>query len=187
MPAAIRAVSEDPENRTFQISFSSEEPYDQLWVGPEILDHSDGAVNLDRLNSIGVVLYNHDRDKVVGRIDKAWTEDGRGLAQITFDEDEDSDVIYQKVKSGTLKGVSVGYIVSRYEVVDEGEKSKDGRFDGPVSVATSWEPLEVSIVSIPADPTVGVGRDYDVSMDNHRSVLAIAKAQMMINKNYLSD
>lgn len=179
-------MSEDPENRTFQISFSSEEPYDQLWVGPEILDHSDGAVNLDRLNSIGVVLYNHDRDKVVGRIDKAWTEDGRGLAEITFDSDTDSDVIYQKVKSGTLKGVSVGYVVNRYEVVDEGEKSKDGRFDGPASVATSWEPLEVSIVSIPADPTVGVGRDYDANTDNHRSALAIAKAQMTINKNYLN-
>ena len=179
-------MTEDQDNRTFQISFSSEEPYDQLFVGPEILDHSDGAVNLDRLNSIGVVLYNHDRDKVVGRIDKAWVEDGRGLAQITFDSDADSDVICQKVKSGTLKGVSVGYVVSRYEYVDEGEKSKDGRFEGPVSVATAWEPLEVSIVSIPADPTVGVGRDYQKE-DNHRSGLAIAKAQMIINKNYIND
>ena len=69
-----------------------------------------------------------------------------------------SEKIYQKVKSGTLKGVSVGYKVDNFEEVGEGRKSSDMRFDGPCYVARHWTPYEVSIVSVPADPTVGVGR-----------------------------
>lgn len=53
--------------RKFTLSFSSEEPYNRWW-GTEILSHTDNAVDLDRLNSIGVVLYNHNRDKVIGKI-----------------------------------------------------------------------------------------------------------------------
>lgn len=185
MTANIRAVAEEPENRTFQLSFSSEEPYDQLYVGPEILDHSDGAINLERLNSIGVLLYNHDRDRVIGRIDKAWVEDGRGMAQVTFDEDSDSETIYQKVKSGTLKGVSVGYIVNRYEDVESGATSSDGRFKGPVAVATDWMPFEISIVSVPADSTVGVGRSLQVDKRGNHSALAIAEKQIEINENLI--
>ncbi|MGN8636602.1 HK97 family phage prohead protease [Eubacterium pyruvativorans] len=192
MPARIRMLNrepEDPDNtpergesRTFQLSFSSEEPYDR-WFGPEILDHSDGAVDLERLNSMGVLLYNHNRDAVVGRIDRAWVEDGRGEAEVTFDEDELSETIYSKVKSGTLKGVSVGYIVRRYEEIESGGTSEDGRFEGPAEVATDWVPLEISIVSIPADPTVGVGRSYEPSYQS--AATAIAEKQIEINKNLI--
>ena len=63
------------------------------------------------MNTIGCVLYNHNRDKVIGKILSAKIEDNRGIAEIEFDEDAESDVVYQKVASGTLKGVSVGYMV----------------------------------------------------------------------------
>ena len=53
------------------------------------------------------MLFNHDRDEVIGKIAKAWIDNGRGMATIEFDSDEASEVIYQKVKGGTLKGVSV--------------------------------------------------------------------------------
>ncbi len=160
--ASIRAVEGDDSERSFILSFSSEEPYNR-WFGPEILDHSDGCVNLERLNTIGVVLFNHDRDEVVGKIVRAWIEDGRGEAEITFDSDEKSERIYQKVRSGTLKGVSVGYMVTDWEEVASGEQSEDGRFSGPCSIAKKWAPYEVSIVSVPADPTVGVGRSLEDS------------------------
>lgn len=118
-------------------------------------------MDLDRLKSIGVVLFNHDRDDVVGRIDNAWIEGNRGCAEITFDDDEKAETIYQKVKSGTLKGVSVGYMVDTWEEVMPNKQSSDGRFTGPCSIAKKWTPFEVSIVSVPADPTVGVGRSLD--------------------------
>lgn len=157
---SIRAAEGEGKERTFTLSFSSEEPYTR-WFGQEILDHSEGCVDLERLNSIGVVLFNHDRDKVVGKIERAWIEDGRGCAEITFDSDDASEKIYQKVQGGTLKGVSVGYLVEDWEEVMPNKQSQDGRFTGPCSIAKKWAPYEVSIVSVPADPTVGVGRSFD--------------------------
>lgn len=156
--AAIREV--EGEERTVELSFSSEEPYGRWW-GVEVLDHTEGCIDLARLNQIGCVLFNHKRDIVIAKVIKAWQEDGRGCAKIQFDEDPESDTIYKKVKGGTLKGVSVGYTVDSWEEVAAGKKSADGRFTGPCDIAKRWTPLEISIVSVPADPTVGVGREME--------------------------
>lgn len=152
----------DADSRTVELSFSSETPYGR-WFGDEILCHDEECINLERFNNgLGTALFNHDRDAVVGHVEKAWIENNRGKALVRFDEDEQSDTIFQKVQSGTLKGVSVGYMVNRYEVLeDKDTKSTNGRFNGPAYVVTDWEPLEISIVSVPADPTVGVGRSAE--------------------------
>nr|DAR53945.1 MAG TPA: major capsid protein [Caudoviricetes sp.] len=152
----------DSDNRTVELSFSSETPYGR-WFGDEILCHDEECINLERFNNgLGTVLFNHDRDAVVGHIEKVWLEDNRGKALVRFDTDEQSETIFQKVQSGTLQGVSVGYAIYRYEVLeDEDTKSTNGRFNGPAYVVTDWEPLEISIVSVPADPTVGVGRSAE--------------------------
>ena len=157
---SIRAMEGEGNERKFILSFSSEEPYERWW-GVEILSHAEGAIDLTRLNTIGCVLFNHDRDKVLGKVIRAWVEDGRGCAEIEFDDDAEAEVIYQKVKNGTLKGVSVGYKVTNWEEVSANNKSSDGRFDGPCDIAVKWEPFEISIVSVPADPTVGVGRSHE--------------------------
>lgn len=152
----------DTDSRTVELSFSSETPYGR-WFGDEILCHDEECINLERFNNgLGTLLFNHDRDAVVGHIDKVWIEDNRGKALVRFDEDEQSETIFQKVQSGTLQGVSVGYAIYRYEVLeDEDTKSTNGRFNGPAYVVTDWEPLEISIVSVPADATVGVGRSAE--------------------------
>lgn len=152
----------DTDSRTVELSFSSETPYGR-WFGDEILCHDEECINLERFNNgLGTLLFNHDRDAVVGHIEKVWIEDNRGKALVRFDEDEQSETIFQKVQSGTLQGVSVGYAIYRYEVLeDEDTKSTNGRFNGPAYVVTDWEPLEISIVSVPADPTVGVGRSAE--------------------------
>lgn len=152
----------DTDNRTVELSFSSETPYGR-WFGDEILCHDEECINLERFNNgLGTVLFNHDRDAVVGHIEKVWLEDNRGKALVRFDTDEQSETIFQKVQSGTLQGVSVGYAIYRYEVLeDEDTKSTNGRFNGPAYVVTDWEPLEISIVSVPADATVGVGRSAE--------------------------
>lgn len=165
MEAQIRAV--DEKSRTVELSFSSELPYER-WFGPEILSHDDGAVDLTRLLEVGSVLFSHGRDPNYGKmpiakIEKAWidTEERKGKALITFDDDEDSDRVFQKVKKGMLKGVSVGYSVSSWEEVAAGKKSANGRFTGPAYIAIKWEPIEISIEPTPADPSVGVGRNAD--------------------------
>lgn len=177
-------VKADEENgNVFELSFSSEEPY-MRYFGSEILDHADGACDLSRLNEIGVVLFNHDRNKVIGKIENAWVEDNRGKAKIKFDSDNDAKVIMEKVANGTLKGVSVGYVIDNYEIVEKGKTSTDGRFEGPCYIARKWTPLEISIVSIPADSTVGVGRSFDEEKEKAEYINLFEK-QICINKNYI--
>lgn len=187
MSAGIRALEDGENERRFELSFSSEEPYTR-WYGVEILDHSEECMDLDRLQNIGVVLFNHRTDKVIGKIVKAWKEDRRGKAIIEFDDDTESEVIRKKVSGGTLKGVSVGYSVDAWEEVAAGKKSSDGRFTGPCYIAKKWTPLEISVVSVPADPTVGVGRTYDGSefASMAQTVeLAVLERMVQVNENLI--
>ena len=178
---SIRTVEGTGNERKFILSFSSEEPYTRFY-GTEILDHSEGAVDLSRLNEIGVLLFNHDRNTVIGKINRAWIENNRGQAEVEFDTDDKSEIIYQKVKSGTLKTTSVGYVIDSYEDVSVNQTSKDGRFKGPAVVAVKWTPFEISIVSVPADPTVGVGRSFE----HGRSMVWFEK-QLKANQNMIGD
>ena len=182
---SFRAMEGEGHERRFEISFSSEEPYER-WFGIEILDHSEGAVDLTRLQEMGVVLYNHHRDIAIGKVVSVSIEDGRGKAVIEIDTDEESEKIYQKMVSGTLKGVSVGYLVNNWEEVAAGKKSEDGRFQGPCSIAKKWMPYEVSIVTVPADISVGVGREMEENTAESKRSLAMFERQLLINKNLLS-
>lgn len=163
---AIREINED--ERRVSVSFSSEQAV-QRWYGQEILCHDAGCCNMDRLNNIGVTLWNHDRNVVLGKTENARCDDSekRCYCDLVFDSDDDSERIFQKVKNKTLKGVSVGYSVDCWEEVKAGAMSSNGRFMGPCEVATSWTPYEVSIVSVPADDSVGVDRSMgNIEEDN---------------------
>lgn len=157
----------DDTNRTVDISFSSETPVKRYdWSRgsyyDEILGHDAGNVDLSRLENLGVALYNHNRDQVIGAIIEPVldTTEHRCKAKIRFDTDDFSEMIYQKVKAGTLKGISVGYLIDNMEIVADGKKSADGRFTGPCRIARLWTPFEASVVSIPADIDVGIGRSF---------------------------
>lgn len=174
----------DTDSRTVELSFSSETPYGR-WFGDEILCHDEECINLERFNNgLGTLLFNHDRDAVVGHIEKVWVEDNRGKALVRFDKDEQSETIFQKVQSGTLQGVSVGYSIKHYEVLDKKDSvSNNGRFKGPDTyVVTDWEPLEISIVSVPADATVGVGRSAE---EIHTSIDTQEEEKSMDEKEIL--
>ena len=169
-PLQIRKVSD--EDRSVQISFSSEQPV-QRWFGPEILCHDAQCVNLERLNQVGSVLFHHGYDPSYGSLPVARiTEisldetERKCRATLLFDKDEKSDLIYRKVAGGSLKGISFGYMIGTYEDVKSGSTSSNGRFQGPCRVATKWTPYEISLEPVPADDTVGVGRNYE-SEDNH--------------------
>ena len=167
----FRAEASAAEGRTVELSFSSEEPVTRYdWLADEyyteILDHSAGAVDLTRLESVGSVLFNHDsRFLPVARIDKVWLDETarKGRARITFDEDEEAERILAKVRSGSLRGVSVGYGVSKWEEIKRGKES--GGIAGPAKIARRWQPFEISIVTVPADSSVGVGRSMNTTED----------------------
>lgn len=197
MQMEVRAVTEG--NRQVELSFSSEEPV-KRWFGQEILAHDAGAVDLTRLMDVGSVLFNHGRDpKIgkmpVGKIVKAWVDEAqkKGRAIVEFDEDENSELLYQKVLGGSVKGVSCGYSVDVWEEVQPGKTSTNGRFIGPCDIAVRWSPVEISFEPTPADPSVGVGRSIEDDMPDTRqngheeqnSKVSIAERQLQINKNLL--
>ena len=182
MGQVLTREDEGQESRRRTISFSSEEPY-RRWFGMEILDHGENAVDLERLNSVGVLLFNHNTDRVVGKVIRAWVENNRGMAEVEFDTDDDAEKIFGKVKSGTLKTTSVRYSVDAWEEVVAGKQSADGRFTGPCQIARRWTPMEVSIVSVPADPTVGVGR----ADEGRAAPLSVYERQIQANRNLINN
>ena len=147
----IERGEEMEAKNVIQIAFSSEEPYERFF-GMEVLSHDPQSVRLGRLNGGGAVLVNHDHDDQVGVVDRAWLDaDGKCRADIRFSKSKRGKEIQEDVEDGIRQLVSVGYRIHDYDVTENRE--------GPDDVlVTDWEPYEVSIVSVPADPTVGVGR-----------------------------
>lgn len=145
----------DEDSRSIDISFSSEDPYFRFGI-PEVLLHGKDNVDLSRLKDLGAALFNHNPNVIVGRTDDVRLEDDKGRAMVVFDEDEDGTKAMSKVKSGSLRGISVGYRVLSWKLLDDGDEWNG--FKGPMDIATKWEPFEISFTPIPADATVGIGK-----------------------------
>lgn len=150
---SIEDVQVDEENRIIQLSFSSEYPVDR-WFGSEILSHAPGSCDLSRLNGGANLLWNHDMDAVIGVIEGAEirSDQKKGIATVRFSKSPDADQKFQDVKDKIIQNVSFGYRVDEMQCMNPGSDEE------PVYMATKWTPFEISLVSIPADPTVGVGR-----------------------------
>ena len=72
-------------------------------------------------------------------------------ATVRFGKGALASEVFSDVEDGIRGNVSIGYAINKLE-----RKEKD------TYVAKSWRPVEASIVSIPADVTVGVGRSGHV-------------------------
>ena len=156
--AVFQRESVDVEKRTVEVAFSSEEPVER-WFGDEVLSHAAGAVDLSRLNDGGAVLFNHDWDDQIGVIERAWVDaDRRGRALVRFGNGAKAAEKFQDVQDGILRHISVGYSIVNFEE----EVSDDNR----TFTATRWQPYEISFVTVPADPTVGVGRSAEPFIKN---------------------
>jgi HK97 family phage major capsid protein/HK97 family phage prohead protease len=148
---ALERGAIDVEKRTVELAFSSDLPYER-WFGTEILDHSPQAIDLSRLNSGGALLLNHDIDQQIGVVEIARVDsDHKGRASVRFSRSAKGEEIFQDVQDGIRRLVSVAYRIHELKL----ESSSDAE---DVYRVTKWEPFEVSIVAVPADPTVGVGR-----------------------------
>lgn len=154
------------EERTVPLSFASEEPVDR-WFGREILDISKDACDLSRLNNGGAVLVNHDWDRQVGVVMSATVDSAakKCRAVVKFSRSEDGDEIFQDICDGIRRLVSVGYIVRKMVL-----QSVEG--DTETHRCTDWQPYEVSIVAVPADTTVGVGRSVQSKVEKKATVEA---------------
>jgi HK97 family phage prohead protease len=98
------------------------------------------GLDLNRLKSNPVMLYEHDSKNVIGRWTDIRKENQRLTAVPEFDT-EDTEVlsIAGKVERGFFNGASAGIIQKELQEIDG------------VPVVTKSELFEVSIVSVPAD------------------------------------
>ena len=140
----------DEEKRTAHIAVSSELPVERSF-GKEILVHEAGAIDLGFLASgRAPLLLDHDMERQIGVIESvSLSEDRKLRAKVRFGRSALAQEVFQDVVDGIRSNISVGYRVNKMERDD---KQRD------VYRVRSWSPLEVSVVSIPADPSVGVGR-----------------------------
>ncbi len=169
----------DKEKRTIPLTFSSETPV-RRWYGNEILDHSKKSVKMDRMNNGAPLLANHDADQHIGVVESAAIKDGKGSAEVRFGNSPLAQQKFQDVQDGILRNVSVGYIVHKYQVTETDDKTPDEYR------AIDWEPVEVSLVAVPADPTVGVGRElreFPVSVQKEAKQGSAAAAAIPIQEN----
>ena len=141
------------DDRRLTMSASSTFPVERFF-GSEVLDHTEDAVRLDRAEVGSMpLLFNHDMGDPIGMVDAARVSDGRLMVEAhLFDTERAADI--EKMIRGGLRNVSVGYRLHRVE------EMKDGS-----SIVREWEPFETSIVTVPADPTVGVGRAFDTETE----------------------
>ena len=130
-----------------EFSFSSETPVTR-YFGDEVLDHDRQAVDLSRLNGgAAPLLLNHDPDRVLGIVERAWIDEKRrGMARIQWATNDLAIQVRKDVEAGVMSNISVGYSVL------------DAEKEGEVMVVRKWQPIELSVVSIPADASIGVNR-----------------------------
>ena len=160
----------DEESRTVRVGVSSEEPVKRQF-GMEVMDHTKENMNLEFLNSgRAPLLLDHDMEKQIGVVESVeLDENARRLrASVRFGKGEQASEVFNDVVDGIRQNISVGYRVDK----------KVEREDDPEDyyrVATT--PMEISIVSIPADQSnlVGVGRS---SSETLKSTIQIKEKDM---------
>lgn len=141
------------DERRVQMAISSEQPVERSF-GAEVLDHSAESIDLSFLNSgRAPLLLDHDPTQQIGVIESVDLDGSarRLRATVRFGKGALANEVYGDVADGIRGNVSIGYAINKMT------KDKDGR----TYRAISWRPMEASIVSIPADTSVGVGRSLD--------------------------
>lgn len=148
----IRAAEVDEQTREVDVSYSSEAPYERWW-GIEILGHDPGECDMSWIASgRAPVLADHDPATQIGVVLGASIgRDRKGRSRWRFGKSARAEQELQDAKDGVRCNVSVGYEILELELVKQEGDVRTYR-------VTSWRPLEQSLVSIPADMDVGVGR-----------------------------
>ena len=146
----------DSETRRVRVGVSTEQPVERSF-GMEVIDHTKESMNLEFLNSgRAPLLLDHQMDKVIGVIERVeLDEEARRLrAVVRFGKGPLASEVFSDVEDGIRQNISVGYRI-------DGRVERDGDPDDYVRVATT--PMEISIVSVPADQSSQVGVGQSVS------------------------
>lgn len=146
----VRAIDVDGRSATF---VAATENGVETYFGTEYLRMSGADLSRYRRNS--VVLDTHNRFEAGAIIGKATVSIANRelVAVITFAETERADEIWQLVRGGFLKALSVGFRARDVQVIEEGESSGSGKskIQGPARIVKDWQLYEISVVPVGAD------------------------------------
>lgn len=155
----------DAKARTATVVVSAGAPvkrYDwarERYYSEELVINAD-AVNMTRINGSGVsVLNNHDQysglDAVLGRASNGRIENKQLVADVRFSQRDDIAGLVRDIGDGIITDVSVGYTRDQIEMIPP-DASKMGTDALWTYRLTKWTPMEVSFVTVPADPNAGM-------------------------------
>jgi phage head maturation protease len=157
--------------------------------GTEVLTISPSAVDLSRAKSgLVPIIDSHQIEginNVLGRVTDIWFEKGNLVGRLTFDSSDAGRNAEGLVSRGTIRGVSIGYSVSSWEVTDADGDVVDPsrlRWDGEYTfTAKRFSLLELSLVSVPAD-SAAIIRSISTRIMNPqvRTILARMHARQLI-------
>lgn len=143
------------ESRTIEVAFCSETPVEREINGQiynEILLCGSSNADLTRLNNNGAVLFNHNRDDLIGAVVNARMDADRvGRATLRISSTANDE--WEMIQEGVQTHISIGYNINDYQIDDNN------------IYVTNYEIYEISLVTVPADPTVGVGRSMDSQLE----------------------
>ncbi len=112
-------------------------------------------VRMDRLKSgKAPLLDSHNDYKLENIIGVVESADLKGDARVRLSNRAEVDAIWQDVQDGIIRNASVG--ASIYKLKDITEKDEEGNEKTKSYLAVDWEPMEVSLVPIGADPNAGL-------------------------------
>lgn len=168
--AAFEKSSINKEARTVDVVFATDAAIRMYVWGEgfvnEILSMEGAHVRLERVNAGAPILDNHNSYKgtqgVLGKVERAWIEDGVAKATIRFSKRADVEPIWQDVVDGIHSGISCGYRVFTYEAT-----ITEGSNELPEFRAIDWEPYEISLAPIPADINAGIRSDGKAQGPTH--------------------
>lgn len=195
--AAITPQTANDETREVEVCFASDADVPMWsWEEGRILESlslEDGAMDEIRLNSGAPLLDSHDTysglSSILGKVveNSVRREGGKAYCKIRFSNRDSVKDIWQDVKDGIIRNLSVGYNVTKSMFTGEVDGIK--RF-----VATQWQPFEVSLVSVPADYRATVrekarkyemevlGDDKEPEKNNAKRDLHILKIKQILIK-----
>lgn len=187
--APVMPDSVDDEKRTIECVFYSGATVDRRdwWTGERYklrLSMDPAHIRLTRLNDGAPVLDNHMGYSVreqLGVVEKGWLQDGVGRARLRFSNNPEVDGVWNNVKNGITRKVSVGASIYKLEDITP-EADRDKRDTIKMYLATDWEPFEISPTPVPADAGAGFLSAQLGRIDASGALMSAAETQTPIER-----
>jgi HK97 family phage major capsid protein len=151
--------SVDEKARTATFSFSSSTPYEREF-GFETLSHKREHIDTSRLDAKACpFLLDHNWEKQIGKIVGYEITEDKAYATVKFSRSKMASEALGDMADDVKTEISVGYLPLEMKKLEGAERTVQGNDETAEYLVTKWQILEVSLVSVPADYTVGVGRN----------------------------